>query len=397
VQKYHEQISVIFLKPARRRHLLAVPILIGDPTMPSHYNFNSDGLALLADANGLLRKVAASPQLRPAELVSVAKILHVLSMLPKVTPDLQVAISVVGPRRKFDEIETWHYWEIAIEEEELSISSGGHYHHPSTGGDTFTTMSWRAVPGSPATCDDYRENLWMVPDVQSFSDGVADIDLKSGKYRIEVTDWDNALLSGDHDSDDEAVHDAPVGKNSIESQPDRPDLITSAMNVNGGQIPLEDDCTFRLRPEAGDYLLRIRCKDPLCNPPEFAITEFWEFRENDCLLITNREEDYPARVEQMEVGGPNLWKALPGDRLAWVGWRLHSSELDPTLIALINCLFDGYVYGEPAIPTSESALSFGAPTSEATPELRRLWMVGYEAAVSLGLPRKWKPPNRPGN
>jgi hypothetical protein len=325
-------------------------------------------------------------------LVSVAKVQHVLSRLPQVTRDLDVTISVVGPRRNFDEVETWHYWDIAIEGEQLSISSGGHYYHPSAGGDSFTTMNWIAMPEEPAVCEDYRDQLWMVPDVQSFPAGVAAIDFASRCYKIETSDPDNLLLSEDEESTDEQTADQ-VSSDDFTDRPHRPGLISAAMSIQGGQIPLEQDSTFRLSPDAGDFLLRIRCRDPWCNPPEFAITDFWEFRERDRLLITNREEHYPASVEQMDEHGPNLWKALPGDRLAWVGWRLDSTEREPTLIALINCLFEGYVFGEPAVPTAESVLSFGAPTSEATPELRRLWMVGYEAAVSLGIPRTWKFPD----
>jgi hypothetical protein len=63
-----------------------------------------------------------------------------------------------------------------------------------------------------------------------------------------------------------------------------------------------------------------------------------------------------------------------------------------SLIALINCLCEGYVYGEPASPSVDSVMSFGAPTSEPTPEVRHLWMVGYTAAVALGLPPTWQPP-----
>src|SRR5215831_17022451 len=59
----------------------------------------------------------------------------------------------------------------------------------------------------------------------------------------------------------------------------------------------------------------------------------------------------------MEEGGPILWKALPGDRLAWVGWRTHK----PTLVALFNCFRKGYVYGEPGEPTLESVMRFGTP------------------------------------
>jgi hypothetical protein len=353
------------------------------------YRFNPQDRELLEAAAVLLKKIAAFEKLRPATLVSAAKIQHVLSRLPQVTSDLNVTISVIGPRRNFDEVETWHYWDIAIEDEQLSISSGGHYYHPCTGGDSFTTMNWIAMPEEPAVCEDYRDELWMVPDVQSFPEGVAAIDFASSYYKIEISDPENLLLSEDEESTDEQTV-SQVSSDDFTNRPPRPDLVSAAMSIQGGQIPMEQDSTFRLSPNAGDYLLRIRCRNPLCHPPEFAITDFWEFRDSDRLLITNCEEDYPAPVEQMEEGGPNLWKALPGDRLAWVGWRLHSTERDPTLIALINCLFAGYVYGEPASPTAESVVSFGAPTCEPTPEVQKLWMVGYEAAVSLGLPRTWQ-------
>ena len=141
--------------------------------------------------------------------------------------------------------------------------------------------------------------------------------------------------------------------------------------------------------------VRLPLPAPLLNPMQPArvrLVDFWEFRGGDRLLITNREEDYPAAAEQMEEGGPALWKVLPGDRLTWVGWRGQSNERKPTLVALVNCQQEGYVYGEPASPTLESFMSFGALTSEATPEIRGLWMVGYNAVVAMGLPRTWKPP-----
>ena len=114
--------------------------------MHERYSFDARDRALLTAAAVLLKKVAAAT-LRPAEMVSVAKLQHVLSHLPRVTPDLEITVSVRGPRRRFGEIETWHYWEIGIEGEQLSMSSGGYFYQSSTGGDSFTTMSWSAVPG----------------------------------------------------------------------------------------------------------------------------------------------------------------------------------------------------------------------------------------------------------
>ncbi len=165
--------------------------------MPEHYRFNERDRALVTAAAALVKKVANAETLRPAELVSVAKLQHVLSLLPRVTHDLEVAVSVVGPRRKFGEIETWHYWDIGIEQEQISILSGGHFHQPSAGGDSFTSMSWIATPEDPAQLEDYRGTLWMVPDVQTFPEAVADIDFAQGAYRIDITDSDNGLLEED--------------------------------------------------------------------------------------------------------------------------------------------------------------------------------------------------------
>ena len=368
--------------------------------MHERYSFDSRDRTLLGAAAVLLKKVAAAT-LRPAEMVSVAKLQHVFSRLPRVTRDLAVTVSVIGPRRKFDEIETWHYWDVAIEGEQLSIASGGHFYDPRTGGDSFTTMNWSATPGEPADYEDYLGSLWMVPDAQLFPEGVAGIDFESRAYKIEIADSDNPLLG---EEDDDSEEDAEPNGLSVEDLADdtgdyavddlgndrshnRPrefdDPVSAAMSAQGGQLPLEKDTTFRLSPNAGDYLLCIHCTDPPCHPPKFEIIDFWEFREGDRLLITNREEDYPATTEQMEEGGPSLWKVVPCDRLAWVGWRGQSNERNPTLVALVNCCQEGYVYGESASPTLESVMSFGTPTSEATAEIRSLWMVGYDAAVSL--------------
>jgi hypothetical protein len=171
--------------------------------MSERYQFDSKDRALLDAAVALLKKVIADDAVRPAELVSVAKLLHVFTVLPKVTPGLEVTVSVISPRRNFDEIETFHWWDVGVEGERLSIISGGHFYRPSTGGDTFRTIDWAAVPGEPAESEDHRASLQIVPDVQSFSDGVASIDFASGNYTVEVTDGDNPLLEDDGESNDE--------------------------------------------------------------------------------------------------------------------------------------------------------------------------------------------------
>jgi hypothetical protein len=174
----------------------------GGADVSERYQFGAKDHDLLSAAEALLRKVLVAESTRPAELVSVAKLQLVLSRLPRVTSGMDVKVSVASPRRNCGEIETFHWWEVAVEGERLSISSGGHFYRPSTGGDSFSTMSWVAIPEVPTELDDHRESLWMVPDAQSFPDGVAGINFEAGGYTVEVTDEDNPRLEDD-DSDDE--------------------------------------------------------------------------------------------------------------------------------------------------------------------------------------------------
>jgi hypothetical protein len=68
-------------------------------------------------------------------------------------------------------------------------------------------MSWTAIPAEPSALDDYRESLWMVPDVGSFLGGIASIDFASGGCAVEVTDDENPLLEEDTETADEDAAD----------------------------------------------------------------------------------------------------------------------------------------------------------------------------------------------
>jgi hypothetical protein len=171
---------------------------------PEAYNFDGRDRALLTAAASLLTKVATAKITRPAELVSVAKLQHVLWRLPRVTRGINVVIRVNGPRRKFGQIETSHSWDVEVENGLLSISSGGYFFQPSTGGDSFITIEWVAVPGKPVTFNDYRERLVIVPDVRSFPDAVEIIDFASGAFAVEIIDPDNPLLEDVEDARQEA-------------------------------------------------------------------------------------------------------------------------------------------------------------------------------------------------
>lgn len=178
--------------------------------MSERYQFTPRDAELLWSANLLLRKIITSGMIRPAQMVTLAKLQHVLSALPRVAEDLTASVSVSCPRHKFGDVETFHWWDFGIEDGRLSIASGGHFYDPKTGGDTFSTMDWVAVPEEPTELNDYRDTLWMVPDVQSYSEGVEGIDLPAEGYTIQVLDDDNQLLD-DRDNDEDEINNDDEG------------------------------------------------------------------------------------------------------------------------------------------------------------------------------------------
>ena len=184
---------------------------------PELYILDGRDRALLAAASALLGKIAGAT-LQMAEMVSVAKLLHIISRLPRVSSSVEVSVSVTTPKRHFGEIETFYWWEIAVEENRLSISGGGHFFRPSTGGDTFTTMTWAAVPDEVSDYLDYRDNLAIVPDVQSFPDAVESMDFGSRGYKVEITDPDNPLLEDLEVSDDSDDEDSALDEEDEESE-----------------------------------------------------------------------------------------------------------------------------------------------------------------------------------
>jgi len=161
---------------------------------------------ILWAVRAFLRKTIASDYIRPAQIVTVAKLLHVFSVLPQVTEGVTASLQLVCPRRHFGHIETQHWWEIEIQDDRLCISSGGHIAPPITGGRTFTTMTWDASPERPAELHDYREALQAIPDLRSFFEGVESIDFGSAPYSIHVYDDDNPLLK-DEDNLEGERHD----------------------------------------------------------------------------------------------------------------------------------------------------------------------------------------------
>jgi hypothetical protein len=318
-----------------------------DEEIPDDENFLMPQCAsqLIDGAAWLAGKLLLHSGCTPEERDALTKALIGIARLPRTTPGLCVDFGF-GTSGSGD----MRCWSVHIDETEVMWSSGGYVHGPA-GGDSYTSFQLSLLRGSE-DAPIGNQNAWF--GVRQFLEDTVNVHVNDGS---DEDFWERY---------------APM----------------AALRDPFSSVLLEQHTTFRYSPNASDYLLWVRCTNPFCSAPEFTIVDFWEFHEGDKLLITNREEDYPATAEQMEEGSvPFLWKVMPGDRLAWVGWRrAPSNERHPTVVALVDCRHKGYVYGEPGSPTLESVMLFGAPTADGNPEIRRLWKVGFDAAVALGLP-----------
>lgn len=149
---------------------------------------------ILQAARSMLSKLLLNGKRPPAEWVTVAKLLHALERLPRVTEGIDASVSVCTPTRTFGEIETWHWCDVALEVGTLRMTSGGHFFLPSSGGDTFTTMSWTASPGERSRFSDHRSDLWIVPDICAYWECVERMDFTQEGYKVEMVDYENPWL-----------------------------------------------------------------------------------------------------------------------------------------------------------------------------------------------------------
>ena len=164
------------------------------------YMLRAQDKPVLGTAVALLRKTIASPHLEPAQLVSVAKLLHVYTRLPRTSEDIEVTLMVKGPTRTFGTHRIYHVWNIGVMGQQLEVVGNGYFWRPETGGDSFTSFSWEAEPGWEPHYSDYLDTLGLVDDAQTFQQHVDGVDLSEAEYEFGVDDDANPLL-GEEDQD----------------------------------------------------------------------------------------------------------------------------------------------------------------------------------------------------
>jgi hypothetical protein len=167
--------------------------------MSERYIIQERDQQVLGAVEQLLKQLAFSGVLEPAQLVSVAKVLHVLSRLPRTTKTVCVTIELSWQLERSTGFSS-SGWQFSVGGDWLTLSVGGTEYTDSVGSDSFTTMSWSAQPGQRTEYDGSWDDSWMKQDEYS------DAPVHSESFRgcsISVDDDDNELLFRSESSEEE--------------------------------------------------------------------------------------------------------------------------------------------------------------------------------------------------
>lgn len=175
------------------------------------YILDEQDLAIIAATKTLLWRIVKQTSIDAKQLTAASKLIEVFENMPLARLDVTEAARVRGPTRRFGENEIWHYWHIEVERGEIRINSGGHFYRPSTGGDSFSSMSWVISPGCSSEFLDYLEHLSIVNDAAPYPDEVGDIEFSKPGYAIEIDERTvEDDLASDRPETDSRVEEMPV-------------------------------------------------------------------------------------------------------------------------------------------------------------------------------------------
>ena len=162
---------------------------------------------IIAAAKALLKKVERSNLADLDQREVVQRMLGVLDRLPGVSEEMWAEVGLRKPEQRFGEHRILHYWQIRVDGHEINIVAGGSFWRPSTGGDSFTSLSWTAWPGCETDRGDYLGSLGIVDDAMPFADEVEGIDLSQPGYKLDVS-LDGDCIGAEGDEDDTEKGDA---------------------------------------------------------------------------------------------------------------------------------------------------------------------------------------------
>lgn len=176
------------------------------------------------------------------------------------------------------------------------------------------------------------------------------------------------------------------------------------------QFFFDGDMTLRLSCREGDFLMW--CSYTIFSN-RYIIKDFWQLRDGDFVTITNKQVDLPpwfelhptettrALIPWMReklnsgyepldpVEVPNLWRALDGDRLIWVGKKRQGIPSDNGLFSILTFRENAAIIGQSSKEGEYDLFSdFGGfGRKSLSKENEALCKRGWEAMLKLGMPR----------
>lgn len=221
---------------------------------------------IVAVTRHLLWEIVRWNQIQANQLEVVAKILQVLDRLPAVSDELFTSVLLKGPQRHFGDHKICHWWNVEVEDHDLAVSSGGYFHRPSTGGDSFTCMTWSATPGYETGYSDYLNTLQIVDDAQPFDAEVMQLALGEPGYFLEISADGEEISVLDEDEDDDESNEVD-------------DSVTSDDATTVEPCDDSEQVLSKQADEATGRRLGDKCRDApsqcdLCDRG-FAYRKFW--------------------------------------------------------------------------------------------------------------------------
>ncbi len=132
--------------------------------MSGNYKLKSEDSLILDTAERLIRKAAAPGMAGPEQLVTLAKLLHVLQTLPEVTESVAASVSISCRLQGNIGGSSTHSWSFSVRDQCLSLSTSCSEYHPEVGPEYNKLMQWSILPGKASRFNDVWDEFWMSPD-----------------------------------------------------------------------------------------------------------------------------------------------------------------------------------------------------------------------------------------
>ena len=144
---------------------------------------------------------------------------------------------------------------------------------------------------------------------------------------------------------------------------------------------------------------------------QYDINDIWQLTDGDHITITNRQVDLPSWFElhPLEVSGSlvywmknklnsgykpqeiidvsNVWRALTGDRLVWIGKERPGIESDNGVLAVFTFTENMAIIGQSKTEIDDFSQFGGFDQINQSPEDITLCHNGWNALLTLDSPR----------